>query len=870
MNANVSQRDRGRIAASAVVWLIAGACCVAPIVWIVIQLAFNPIAMRELRVDSFRINLIARTLVYNVAAAIVATLLAIPAAIALGRGRGILARSLWLVLPISLLLPSLTFAYGWKQWFRLAQFELEPASGADIARCGWSLATWLFPVPAMVMGLSLRRVDTSVQQQAQLDGVLWRVTARQILGPAIASCAIVAVLAMQEFAVYEPTGISVIATETRMVFETGAFSSPDNPITQQMTGAAAPSPATPGESGDGGQTLQDARVRADPSPSLSPNTGRGEMLSDQRARAAAAVATSVPMLGVIAILAIVAFSGARKLSAAEAIDTGAWPRSLDARPIVVASAWLIALIAIGTPILALALSLRRRFNPSLVLAEFGPQIWGSILVAALTGALVVALALAAVVRRNRSLTVLALISFLLGGQLVAIALIRLYNHPQTVWLYQSALPVMMAYVARFGWIVLFAAGATFGAPWRPLRDLAAVDGASSFDAARFVIWPLAWPLLGASALFVTALALSEVPATVLLAPQQPQMLVPVLMTWVHMLRYDPMIEASLVTAIIVVVIGIVALVLVKVRAKPQAAVKAATAFVCLGWIVGGCNARSNPKEVWCETGTGPGQVVYPRGITYSRADDTFFIVDRAAHVQHIDSRGNCLKDWRMPLAQQGKPVGLSVGPDGYLYVPDTHYHRVIVYKPDGTKIREFGRKGTAQGEFIYPTDIAFDSRGYMFVAEYGDNDRIQVFDRDGKFAYQFGKFGDGDGEFSRPQSIVIENENVYVTDACNHRLVVFKTDGRFVRNMGGVGSAPGEFRFPYGMDIDGDGDLIVCEFGNNRVQKIDPQTGKCKATWGAAGREPGQLAYPWGVAVDKDDRIVAVDAGNNRLQVFRF
>ena len=51
--------------------------------------------------------------------------------------------------------------------------------------------------------------------------------------------------------------------------------------------------------------------------------------------------------------------------------------------------------------------------------------------------------------------------------------------------------------------------------------------------------------------------------------------------------------------------------------------------------------------------------------------------------------------------------------------------------------------------------------------------------------------------------------------------------------------------------MDGDGDLIVCEFGNNRVQKIDKQTGRGKATWGGAGREPGQLAYPWGVAVDK-------------------
>jgi DNA-binding beta-propeller fold protein YncE len=63
---------------------------------------------------------------------------------------------------------------------------------------------------------------------------------------------------------------------------------------------------------------------------------------------------------------------------------------------------------------------------------------------------------------------------------------------------------------------------------------------------------------------------------------------------------------------------------------------------------------------------------------------------------------------------------------------------------------------------------------------------------------------------------------------------------------------------------------VVCEFGNNRVQLIDKETGKGLATWGSGGRELGQLAYPWGVAVDKKDHVVTVDAGNNRLQVFEF
>jgi DNA-binding beta-propeller fold protein YncE len=287
----------------------------------------------------------------------------------------------------------------------------------------------------------------------------------------------------------------------------------------------------------------------------------------------------------------------------------------------------------------------------------------------------------------------------------------------------------------------------------------------------------------------------------------------------------------------------------------------------------GCGDPRKPEAVWCETGTGPCEVVYPRAITYDAFDDTFFIIDRMARIQHLSRDGKFIAEWRMPQWQIGKPVGVSVGPDGNVYVPDTHYHRVMVYSPKGQFIRQWGSEGRGDGQFIYPTDLAWDSKGHVFVSEYGDNDRIQVFDTTvdpPKLLYRFGSFGQGDGQFSRPQSMVIDHDVLYVTDACNHRIAVFKADGTFVRNMGSLGSALGQFRFPYGMDEDRDGHLIVCEFGNNRVQMIDKQTGQGLKTWGAGGRDLGQLAYPWGVAVDQRNRVVAVDAGNNRLQVFEF
>lgn len=308
-------------------------------------------------------------------------------------------------------------------------------------------------------------------------------------------------------------------------------------------------------------------------------------------------------------------------------------------------------------------------------------------------------------------------------------------------------------------------------------------------------------------------------------------------------------------------------------------------------LVAGCRDPARPEAVWCANGTGPAQVIYPESITYDEANDVFYILDRTAHLQRLDHDGRCLADWWLPkwpekpdpnpaIASDGSllipnpapldyDAELRFGPDGNIWIADGNYHRVEVCAPDGTLIRKFGSPGTGDGQFLLPTDVGFD-HGRVYISEYGGNDRVQVFDMQGKKLFQFGRFGSGDGEFSRPQTMVFDHGRIYITDACNHRIDVFDTDGKWIRSMGSPGSGLGEFRFPYGLAEDRSGHLIVSEFGNNRVQMIDKETGRGLKIWGSTGREPGQFAYPWGVVVDRRGRIIAADAGNDRLQVFEF
>ena len=169
---NASRTQRSSLFAGLGLWAIVGICSLLPLAWMVLQILTHRSAWTSLRPSRFQLLLLFRTVGYNAAAALLATIIAIPAAIVIGRGRGIFSKILILLLPLGLLIPSITYGYGWVQMFRLAKIMIDPGTTADIARCIWTLAGWLWPLAAISMGLALRYMDSQVQQQALLGQAL--------------------------------------------------------------------------------------------------------------------------------------------------------------------------------------------------------------------------------------------------------------------------------------------------------------------------------------------------------------------------------------------------------------------------------------------------------------------------------------------------------------------------------------------------------------------------------------------------------------------------------------------------------------------------------------------------------------------------
>lgn len=280
-------------------------------------------------------------------------------------------------------------------------------------------------------------------------------------------------------------------------------------------------------------------------------------------------------------------------------------------------------------------------------------------------------------------------------------------------------------------------------------------------------------------------------------------------------------------------------------------------------------AKPRVLHAFGRTGAGPAEFVYPRAIDIL-ADGSLLVVDKTGRIQQLSEDGEFLGVIRMPLTEAGKPTGISVAPNGNLYVADTHYHRVLVFSAGGELVDEFGRFGTGGGCFIYPTDVAFAPDGRVFVSEYGGNDRVSVFNEHGDFLCCFGTPGSGPGQFARPSALCVDSSRMrlYVADACNHRIAVYDLDGQLLSYIGSAGRVAGTLRYPYDLAVFEDGTLAVCEYGNNRVQLFRPD-GRSVAVYGGPGRRLGQLAYPWGLAVGSKRRAFVVDAGNNRIQVWQ-
>lgn len=213
------------------------------------------------------------------------------------------------------------------------------------------------------------------------------------------------------------------------------------------------------------------------------------------------------------------------------------------------------------------------------------------------------------------------------------------------------------------------------------------------------------------------------------------------------------------------------------------------------------------------------------------------------------------------------PMGLGVGPDGIVYVADVGLGQVVAFDLGSGKVKAvYGKAGELQN----PTDAAVSpDAARVFVAD-SKAHRIVVFDvKTGERVSAFGKRGEAPGEFSYPSALAFDRDgNLLVVDQINARVQVLTDEGEPVDAFGARGVGFGNFTRPKDVAVDEVGFIYVTDAAFNNVQIFDADF-RLLTFVGAGGEGPGQFSLASGVATH-GDRFAVVDQLTARVEVFRF
>jgi ABC-type Fe3+ transport system permease subunit/DNA-binding beta-propeller fold protein YncE len=465
------------------------------------------------------------------------------------------------------------------------------------------------------------------------------------------------------------------------------------------------------------------------------------------------------------------------------------------------------------------------------------------------------------------------IFFLAPGVLVGISLIWLLNRPPLTLLYQSIGVVLLAYLIRFFALGWTSARVAQSAADNSLREVVALSGGNLWQQFRLAEWPQTRRVLLASTYLLYLLCLWEVETLLLIVPPGRETLA---LRVFNMLHYG---HAGQVDALCLWLI-IFALAPLTFAALPQLrrVLPGAIVFVLLFFAPGCSESSANTDhlhsklfaavQVIGSRGTGAGQFNKPRSVAVDR-NDNLYVVDLTGRVQKFSPDGQYLLAWQMPQTDKGKPKGMVKDADGNVIVVEPHYSRVNHFDPNGKLLAQWGENGTNESKLQVPRSVAVNSKGEIYISEYGLVERIQRFSHHGtRFIQAFGNPGTAPGELNRAEGLGIgPDDSLFVADSCNHRIQVFSADGKFLESFGHAGTGSGELSYPYDVRVDRDGNRYVCEFGNSRIQIFDAQNRPLEIL-GGAGMEPGQLNNPWAIALDSHGNLYVADSANHRVQKF--
>ena len=301
------------------------------------------------------------------------------------------------------------------------------------------------------------------------------------------------------------------------------------------------------------------------------------------------------------------------------------------------------------------------------------------------------------------------------------------------------------------------------------------------------------------------------------------------------------------------------------------------------YVVTSCNLHhfdSDGNFLWRTGSCGSESGQFSNGISVEAGvDESVFVLDgQYPRVLKYSNNGNYITEWKLEL-DEGEidqiPVSIKLGPDGILYVLDSLNLKIEWYSTSGEKLGSWGSRGSEDEEWSRYSDIAFDSNGNMYVANYGKA-RIVVVSPDRTTVHYI--YNTLDSNWN-PQALSFDLEgNLIVTEFNTSRVQIFSQTGMYLKSYGIPQTTPGQFSVPNDILSHSNSDIYVLDTGNARVQRFD-QLGNLISLWGEWGEsfdqpdlpieiEREQFNSPLGIEQDLAGNLYIVDNGKKRISKY--